>query len=67
MILPQDARPHEVAILRVYLQETFDPREIASILHYEAPQPVYRVIRKYRDFLSEQRAVLFSGSLTITM
>lgn len=65
--MPDNARPHEVAILRIYLSETFDPQEIASILHYKTPHPVYKVIRNHRDFLSRQRVALYSGTIHVVL
>lgn len=65
MRMPEQARPHEVAILRVYLLESSDPKEIATILHYRSPQPVYRVIKRHRDFLAAQRTALYG--LTIVL
>lgn len=67
MKIPSTARPHEVAILRVYLQDTYEPVQIATILHYQSPQPVYRVIRKFRDFLAQERAQRYTGTITIAV
>lgn len=49
-MIPKHARPHEVAILLFYLQG-FNPKQIAHELHYEKPQPVRRVIRKWKMHL----------------
>ena len=61
-MIPEEARPNEVAIMRVYLLETYDPKKIAKILHYKHPAPVYRVIRKYRNELSQMRMRYVTGS-----
>lgn len=54
---PQSAKPHEVAILYVYLKETHNPMEIMRFLHYASHTPIYETLKKYRDFLGQHRKV----------
>lgn len=55
MSLPTDAKPFERAILIVYGLGNYEPEKIAEILNYPTKDSVYRVLRKYRDFLPECR------------
>lgn len=62
--VPVNARPHEVAVLRIYLMETREAPEIARLLNYKSATAVYRILRRHRDFLAEQRKLLSLGSHT---
>lgn len=44
--IPETAKPHEVAILMLY-EELKTVRRVQEALHYQSPQPVYKVIRRY--------------------
>ena len=46
-MIPREAKPHEVAILRLMLNG-YNSKQIASELHYKQVQPVNRVLRKWR-------------------
>ena len=52
---PQEAKPHEVAILLVYSMGIRDPLEIAKILHYPTKDSVYKVFRDYKEVLPTLR------------
>ena len=61
-----EARPHEVAILMLWFQGR-NVKQIAYDLHYSYPQPVYRVLARWRDFVSsleenQKRQVLYVRS-----
>lgn len=48
MLIPDSARPHEVAILIVYhVMKIKAPRDIAATLHYRDRSQVDRVLKKF--------------------
>lgn len=51
-MIPRTARPHEVAILTLWLEKK-NPKQIAYILHYKKTQPVRRVIARYEELLDQ--------------
>lgn len=51
--IPETAKPHEVAILVLYKQLK-TVRRVQVFLHYEKPQPIYRVIHKYSGLFTQQ-------------
>lgn len=50
MQIPQEAKPHEVAILTLWI-EGKNTKQIAYELHYKHTQPVRRVITKWEHKL----------------
>lgn len=50
---PATAKPHEISVMLVYLNEVRDPHMIARYLHYKSPKPVQRVLQLHRDFLTK--------------
>lgn len=66
MNLPEQAKPHEVAIIRIYLSEERNPQRIAQILHYRSRKPVLRVLHTYRPFLNRALETIYqSASVTL--
>jgi hypothetical protein len=52
---PDEAKPHEVAILLAYSLGFTKPSTIAFALHYPTKDSVYKVLRKYRNSLPSLR------------
>lgn len=64
-MIPPEARPHEVGILIAYLVlGVKTPKALKEMFHYDEPQPVYRVLRKYRQFLSQRET--YTRTLTVS-
>lgn len=53
MQIPREAKPHEVAILTLWLKG-MNPKQIKHELHYKHTQPVRRVITRWESTLVEQ-------------
>lgn len=50
MRIPREAKPHEVAILMLWLQGK-NAKQIAYELHYRHSQPVRRVITRWESYI----------------
>jgi|2_EtaG_2_1085320.scaffolds.fasta_scaffold12036_3 hypothetical protein len=50
MQIPKEAKPHEVAILKLW-KEGLNPKQIKHELHYRHTQPIRRVIRRWQDLV----------------
>lgn len=57
-LMPEEAKPHEASILLVYSMGITNADDIRKFLHYETANPVYKVLRKYRDILPKYRGIL---------
>jgi len=56
--IPPEAKPHEISILLVYSLGITRAEEIRVFLHYETTNPVYKTLRKYKEFLPECRMMV---------
>lgn len=56
--LPKEAKPYERAILIVYSLGITDIGDISDTLGYPTKDSVYRVFRKYRDFIMNCRVMV---------
>ena len=48
MLIPDDAKPHEIGIYIVYSLGVKDPKEIQRLFHYRHRSSVSRVLTKIR-------------------
>ena len=50
--MPEDASPHEIAILYFFIRMR-SARRVADFMRYKSPRQVQKVLSAHREFLSE--------------
>lgn len=62
---PTEAKPHQIAILYLYLTVSRDPSHIADFLHYANSLPVRKTLNLYKSFIQKEMQRVYETRTTI--